>query len=294
MPVRIAVTLAILAAVVTAFAESEPCPPYDGFGFATIALPRPDGGVDLEWRLLAAPIYPLPLQPALFFDGVASDAGGPIELDCQEAFTFRVDAAQVAAVRHAIHATVLPHPTIPRALAALDPEVARAAYAQALPPGVEPWADVEWFAPPGALPWPLDRSEPPRDPDTPVVWPTRYADGSLVPDAVSFDGRAVERIARGRIGEEIAFDVTFDPSRSTAGSVAVTCLLDGRQIPAFDGAPYALRLLRHGEALFLPGRVTIAREGWQRLQCLMLSDQAAIGPYVWPRPLLAAYVWGDP
>jgi hypothetical protein len=229
----------------------------------------------------------------LFLDGLAIDAGGPIALACREAVTLHLDAAQVAGVRHGIHSTILPHPTIPRALSALDPTSALAAFARALPPGIEPWADVEWFPPPDATPWPLDRHEP-ADADTRIVWPNRYPDGTLVPDAVSFDGRATSRIARGRVGDEIAFDVTFDPSATTAGSVAITCLLDGRQIPAFGGEPIALRMLRHGEALFLPGRLTIAGEGWQRLQCLMLSDEAAIGPYVWPRPLLAAYVWGDP
>lgn len=292
MPLRIPFALALLVAFTAAFAEPEPCAPYDGFGFSTIAIPRPDGGIDLEWRLLAAPIYPLPLQPALFLDAVAVDAGKPVELDCQEAFTLHVDAARLAAVRHAIHVTVLPHPTIPRSLLAQDPAAALAAYARALPPGIEPWADVELHAPAGALPWPLDRR--PRDPTAPVVWPTRFPDGSLVPDGVSFGDFASRRIARARVGETIPFDVTFDPSAATAGSVAITCLLDGRQIPAFDGSSVALRMLHHGEALFLPGRLRVERQGWQRLQCLMLSDEAAIGPYVWPRPLLAAYVWGDP
>jgi hypothetical protein len=294
---HLAPLLAYLALQVAPLAYAEEvldCRPFDGFGFSTIGIPHDDGGLAIEWQLLAAPTYPLPLQPILFLDGIVHEALAPIELDCGETFTLRLDPEQVAALRHVAHVTVIPHPPVPAAFAALTPQEAFLRYAAAFPPDVDPWADVERYAPDHGLPWPLDRTPIPADPAHPPIWPTRFPDGSLLPDGVSFDGNVNRRLTRARVGEVIDFEITFDPSPASAGSVAITCLLDDRQIAAFDGALVTLRMLRYGEPLRLPAQLTLDRAGWQRLQCMMLSDEGVFGPYVWPRPLWAGYVWGEP
>jgi hypothetical protein len=90
------------------------------------------------------------------------------------------------------------------------------------------------------------------------------------------------------------FVLRYLPGERGGGPLVVTCLLDGDQIDAFDGRPFVLAEAAAGRLLVLEGEIVVPGPGWRRLHCLLLPDDAGERPVSWPRPLLAAYLWGDP
>jgi len=271
-----------------AWAEPSAACGRPGFiGLASTATPQPDGSLRLVLTITDAPVDPLPLLPAVFADGVLLETGGPIALACGAAHAWEAEAA-FARATHAVHWTLLPWPPVPPALLALGPEEAAARYATRLPPGLGPWSDVALLRPEGALPRPRPAMAPARD--------DRSAPVQLVDDAVTWwgdeDDRA--RLARAATGATLRFRLSYLAGPRGAGPVVATCLLDGRQIAAFEGAPTHDAVAITDRLLELVGEVTVPGPGWHRLQCLLLPDDPGERPSTWPRPLQAAYLWGEP
>lgn len=266
---------------------SEACGRPGFIGLASSVTLAPDGGLRLHLTLTDAPIDPLPVLPAVFADGVLLETGGPIALSCGAGEDWEAEAAFTLAA-HAVHWTLLPWPPVPPALLALGPEEAAARYATRLPPGLGPWSDVALLRPEGAPPRPRPAMAAARDDGA--------ATAQLVDDAVTWWGDDDERarLARAATGTTLRFRLSYLAGRRGAGPVVATCLLDGRQIAAFAGAPTHDAVATAGRLLELVGEVTVPGPGWHRLQCLLLPDDPGERPSTWPRPLQAAYLWGDP
>ena len=286
--------LALALAVASAWATSppEPCGRPDLIGLASTTSVAPDGALALTLTLTDAPVDPLHVLPAVFVDGRQLDGGGPVALACRAERAWRAPAA-FAEARHAVHWTLLPWPHVPPALAALTADEALARYAARLPPGLGPWADVELRRPAGALPAP--RAATPAVHDDGHLGP-RPLDAGLVDDAVEWlvDDGSPARLTRAPVGASVRFRLRFLPGERGAGPVLATCLLDGRQVDAFLGRPVHPSEAVAGRLLELHGALVVPGTGWQRLHCLLLPDDAGERPHTWPRPLLAAYLWGEP
>jgi len=272
---------------VTRAEPSEACGRPGFIGLASTATLAPGGRLRLHLTLTDAPIDPLPVLPAVFADGVLLETGGPIALSCGAAHDWETEAAFTLATR-AVHWALLPWPPVPPALLALGPDEAAARYATRLPPGLGPWSDVALLRPEGALPRPRPVVAAARD--------DRAGPMELVDDAVTWWGDQDERarLARAATGATLRFRLSYLAGPRGAGPVVATCLLDGRQIAAFAGAPTHDAVSIAGRLLELVGEVTVPGPGWHRLQCLLLPDDPGERPSTWPRPLQAAYLWGDP
>ena len=177
----------------------------------------------------------------------------------------------------------------------LDVDAALARFSDRALPGLYPWRDVETLRPPGATPWPRQvRADPARadEPERPGPQP------DLVDDAVEWWAEGVgerrPRLARAAVGATQRFVLHYLPGERGGGPLVATCLLDGDQIDAFDGQPFVLVEAVAGRLLALEGEIVVPGPGWHRLHCLLLPDDAGERPSTWPRPLLAAYLWGDP
>jgi hypothetical protein len=102
-----------------------------------------------------------------------------------------------------------------------------------------------------------------------------------------------DRLARVPVGASVPFRVQYTPGETGGGRLLVTCLLDERQVEAFDGEPFRVVEVPTHHLLELDGVVTLPRSGWHRLHCLLLSDQPGLDPPTLPRPLDALFLWGD-
>lgn len=282
---------AVLVAPVAASAWASPPCGQPGFvGLASYAELTGAGDLAVALTLTDAPVTPLTVLPRAFVDGVAVDAGGPLALACGEEIAWSVPAWRLSHARHAIHWTVLPWPPVAPVVAALDADAALARFGERGPPGLHPWSGVEVLRPAGATPWP--RAAPAGEAGR------RDAGDGLVDDAAEWvvgddPGRLV-RLARAPVGATQRFVLSYLPGERGGGPLVATCLLDGAQVPAFDGRPFVLVEAVAGRPLVLEGAVVVPGAGWRRLQCLLLPDEEGERPFAWPRPLLAAYLWGDP
>ena len=278
-----------------ASASPPPCGQPGFIGLARSSELTSAGDLVATLTLTDAAVASLSVLPRVFVDGLAVAAGGPLALPCGEEVTWSVSGEQLGRVDHAVHWTVLPWPPIAPAVAALDADEALARYRHRAPPGLFPWSDVETLRPPGATPWP--RATWTSAPGTlaPEVSGTPT---ELVDDAVEWvvagDDGSHERLARAPVGATQRFVLRYLPGRRGGGPLAATCLLDDRQVPAFDGLPFVLVEAVAGRLVALEGVVVVPGPGWHRLQCLMLPGDEGERPITWPRPLLAAYLWGDP
>jgi len=283
---------AVLVAPLTAGAWASP-PPCGQPGFVGLASSaRLTGAGDLRAVLLLtdAPVASLTVLPRVFVDGRSVDAGGPLRLVCGEEVAWSVPAERLGRARHAIHWTVLPWPPVAPAVAALDAEAALARYAERAPPGLFPWSGVEVLRPPAATPW-----RAPADADAAASSDRR---GGLTDDAVTWlaggDPERHPRLVRAPVGAARRFVLRYLPGERGAGRLLATCLLDDAQVAAFDGRPFAFVEALAGRPVVLEGAVVVPATGWHRLHCLLLPDAEGEPPLAWPRPLLAAYLWGDP
>ena len=253
------------------------------------------GDLVASLTLTDAAVASLSVLPRVFVDGLAVDAGGPLALPCGEEVAWSVPAGRIGRVEHAVHWTGVPWPPVAPAVAALDADEALVRYADRSPPGLYPWSDVELLRPPGATPWRRASSAGGPDADGPE---TSDPPSDLVDDAVEWvtlgePGRPV-RLARAPVGATQRFVLRYLPGQRGGGPMAATCLLDDRQVPAFDGRPFVLVEAVAGRLVALEAAVVVPGPGWHRLQCLLLPDDRGERPITWPRPLMAAYLWGDP
>lgn len=297
---RAVVLVAVLPGV--AWASSPPCGQPGLIGFASTAELTGAGHLVATLTLTDAAVASLSALPLVFVDGLAVDAGGPLALACGQEVAWSVPAGRIGRVEHAVHWTVLPWPPVAPAVAALDGGEALARYADRAPPGLYPWSDVELLRPPRATPWPRGTNASGPDTSTRALAASAPARGEppsdLVDDASEWlvggdDGRRV-RLARAPVGATQRFVLRYLPGQHGGGPLVATCLLDDRQVPAFDGLPFVLVEAVAGRLVALEGAVVVPGPGWHRLQCLLLPDDAGERPITWPRPLVAAYLWGDP
>jgi hypothetical protein len=285
----------LVAALPGVAGASPPCGQPGLIGLASTAELTSAGDLVASLTLTDAAVTSLSVLPRVFVDGLAVDAGGPLALSCGENVAWSVPASRIGRVEHAVHWTVLPWPPVAPAVAALDADEALARYGDRSPPGLYPWSDVELLRPPGATPWRRvgdangpDAAEPAASGPPPA----------LVDDAAEWvvggdDGRPV-RLARAPVGATQRFVLRYLPGDRGGGPLIATCLLDDRQVPAFDGRPFVLVEALAGRLVALEGAVVVPGPGWHRLQCLLLPDDEGERPIAWPRPLVAAYLWGDP
>jgi hypothetical protein len=285
---RAVVLLAALPGV--AWASSPACGQPAVIGLASTAEFSSAGDLVATLTLTDAAVASVTVLPRVFVDGLAVDAGGPLSLACGEEVAWSVPAERLGRVEHAIHWTVLPWPPVAPAVAELDADEALARYGDRAPPGLYPWSDVELLRPPGATPWQggPSQSEPERS-ESPA---------DLVDDAAEWvvggDDQRLVRITRAPVGATQRFVLRYLPGERGRGALVATCLLDDRQVPAFDGRPFVLVEAVAGRLVSLEGAVLVPGPGWHRLQCLLLPDDDGERPITWPRPLSAAYLWGDP
>ena len=290
---RALILVAVLPAV--AWASVAPCGQPGVIGLASTAELTSAGELVATLTLTDAPVAYVSVLPLVFADGLLVEAGAPLRLACGEEVGWSVPTVRLGRVAHAVHWTVLPWPPIAPAVAALDVDAALARFGDRALPGLFPWRHVETLRPPGATPWPrqvraeLARAEEPERPGLPP---------DLVDDAVEWWAEGVAerrpRLARAAVGATQRFVLHYLPGERGGGPLVVTCLLDGDQIDAFDGRPFVLVEAAGGRLLALEGEVVVPGLGWHRLHCLLLPDDAGERPATWPRPLLAAYLWGDP
>jgi hypothetical protein len=285
---RAVVLLAALPGV--AWASSPACGQPAVIGLASTAELSSAGDLVATLTLTDAAVASVTVLPRVFVDGLAVDAGGPLSLACGEEVAWSVPAERLGRVEHAIHWTVLPWPPVAPAVAELDADEALARYGDRAPPGLYPWSDVELLRPPGTTPWKgaTSQSEPERS-EMPA---------DLVDDAAEWvvggdEGHFV-RLARAPMGATQRFVLRYLPGERGGGPLVATCLLDDRQVPAFDGRPFVLVEAAAGRLVSLEGAVLVPGPGWHRLQCLLLPDDDGERPITWPRPLIAAYLWGHP
>ena len=289
---RAVVLVAALAGVAGA---SPPCGQPGLIGLASTAELTSAGDLVASLTLTDAAVASLSVLPRVFVDGLAVASGGPLALSCGEEVAWSLPAGRLGRVEHAVHWTVLPWPPVAPAVAALDADEALARYADRAPPGLYPWSDVGLLRPPGARPWPPAPSAGGPAASGPEAGVPPF---DLVDDAVEWvvegDDRRLARLARGPVGATQRFALRYLPGRRGGGPMVATCLLDDRQVPAFDGRPFVLVEAVAGRLVALEGAVVVPGPGWHRLQCLLLPDDPGERPIAWPRPLVAAYLWGDP
>lgn len=290
---RAAVLIAALPLV--AWGSAAPCGHPGVIGLASTAELTSAGELVAALTLTDAPVAAVSVLPLVFADGRLVEAGAPLRLACGEEVRWSVPPERLGRVAHAVHWTALPWPPIAPAVAALDADAALLRFGDRALPGLYPWRDAETLRPPGATPWPREvGAEPSRwgEPDPSGDPP------ALVDDAVEWwvedGGVARARLARGATGSRMRFVLRYLPGERGGGPLVVTCLLDGDQIDAFDGRPFVLAEAAAGRLLVLEGELVVPGPGWRRLHCLLLPDDAGERPVSWPRPLLAAYLWGDP
>jgi hypothetical protein len=285
----------LVAALPGVAGASPPCGQPGLIGLASTAEVTAAGDLVASLTLTDAAVASLSVLPLVFVDGLVVDAGGPLALSCGEEVAWSVPAGRIGRVEHAVHWTVLPWPPVAPAVAALDADEALARYVDRSPPGLYPWSDVALLRPPGATPWRRaasaggtgaggpDASNPPSGPvDDAVEWVVRGENGRPV------------RLVRAPVGATQRFMLRYLPSQRGGGPMVATCLLDDRQVLAFDGRPIVHVEAETGRLVALEGTVVVPGPGWHRLQCLLLPDDHGERPLAWPRPLVAAYLWGDP
>jgi len=282
------------------WASPPPCGQPGLIGLASTAALRSSGELVVTLTLTDAAVASLSVLPLVFVDGLAIDAGGPLVLACGQETAWSVPAEGIGRADHAIHWTVLPWPPVAPAVAALDADEALARYGDRAPPGLYPWSDVEVLRPPGATPWTRATrvSGPARGETAGGRAVTGGMPTDLVDDAAEWvvggDERRLVRLARAPVGATQPFVLRYLPGERGAGPLVATCLLDDLQVPAFDGQPLVLVEAETGRLVDLEGAVVVPGPGWHRLQCLLLPDDDGERPITWPRPLIAAYLWGDP
>lgn len=265
-------------------AAPEPCGEASGFGVLQEGAVAPDGRLALRWTLLVAPRPTARVRPLVFVDGRLAADLGPIELACATPMDRTVPDLRA---RRTVHWLLHGWPPVPDELAALDFPGAVAAYAARQPPGVFAPADVGWHRVAGA---------PPLGRDAAPVRPVP-ADDPLAEDEVAVRGAGIVaegaggRLVRAAVGDRVPVRVAY--TSPDAADAVVTCLLDGAQVDAFDGAPWRAVRLEPGRRLVVDGSVPVPAPGWHRLHCLLLPDDATRAPFEVPRPLLALYLWGD-
>jgi hypothetical protein len=276
------------------------CGRSDGIGAFYDAHIGADTTFTLTLNLTDSPHAPLALQPLLFVDGVlqVGEDATAITLPCGEAQTWRHPLAHAHTI---VHWSLAPLPWIDPLLAGLDLEHVWRTFAEQPLPQREGWVSVNPIRMRDAPTAPITRQQPLWG-FPPIATATRYgghadvwedgivwiADGTQPVVNVTAEGT----LARAKVGGQQPFMVRFLPGRLGAGAVALTCLLNGIQIPAFEGALLAPAVARAGEAVRWLGSVTVASPGWQRLHCYLLPEVTS--GEAWPRPLMAAYLWGDP
>ena len=288
---RHALTALLIAALVVLAGGAQAAPPADGcgrpdrIGLASRAELTAAGALRLALTVTDAPIDPLTVRPLVFVDGRLRFDAGPLRLPCRVELGWTTPPTGVA---HAVHWTLFPWPMVPPTLAALTPDEALLRYAGREPPGLYPWADVELLRPAGA--GPAAGTAPVRGRAAPP--------GALVDDRVEVlapDGAPLDaRLVRAPAGRLLAFRLRFLAGEFGAGSALATCLLDERQLEAFDGRPWRAATVAAGHLLEIDGAVVVPGPGWHRLHCLLLPDAPGERPRTLPRPLLAVYLWGDP
>jgi hypothetical protein len=290
---RAAVLITALPAI--AWASATPCGQPGVIGLASTAELTGSGELVATLTLTDAPVAAVSVRPLVFADGVLVESGAPLRLACGEEVGWSVPAERLGRVAHAVHWTVLAWPPIAPAVAALDADAAIVRFGERALPGLYPWRDVETLRPPGAAPWPREVRAAPAwvdEPERAGVPP------DLVDDAVEWwvedGGERRPRLARAAAGSAQRFVLQYLPGEHGGGPLVVTCLLDRDQIDAFDGRPFVLVEAVAGRLLVLEGEIVVPGPGWHRLHCLLLPDDAGERPATWPRPLLAAYLWGEP
>ncbi len=276
-------------------ASSPPCGQPGLIGLARTSELTSAGDLVATLTLTDAAVASLSALPLVFVDGLAVDAGGPLALACGREVAWSVPAEAIGRVEHAVHWTVLPWPPVAPAVAALTGDEALARYTDRAPPGLYPWSDVALLRPAGAAPWPREgraNESDGRGRDAAAAPP------GLVDDAAEWvvggDAGGLARLARAPVGATKRFVLRYLPGERGGGPLVATCLLDDRQVPAFDGLPFVLVEAVAGRLVALDGVVVVPGPGWHRLQCLLLPDDDGERPITWPRPLIAAYLWGDP
>lgn len=299
-------------------AAAEACGHPGFIGLASHADVGEDGVLRVRWTLTDAPVVPLTALPVAFADGRrvaaaveptgdpdAAAAPLPVTLACGEEVAWSVPVPPGAIV----HWTLLPWPPVPPALAALDAEGAWRTYAERPPPGRFPWTDVAWVpgaadaSPRDAGGLPPFEAGPGEGPAVPP--PTRPAGdaevgtaGTLLDDGVLWHPGPARAgggyLARGAVGERRRFDLRYQPGTAGAGRAWAVCLLDGRQIAPFDGRAVVAAHLVADRAWVIEGDVVVPGPGWHRLTCLLLGEPGEHPGATAPRPLLSAFVWGDP
>lgn len=264
--------------------EPRACGALDGLGFVAEGA-LVDGDLRATWTLVAAPVDAPVLRPLVFVDGVLRADFGPVAFPCERPVA--VDVPDLGA-RDAVHWLLHGWPPVPSALAALGFEEARVAYAARVPPGTFALADVGFDRPVGGRPRATEAA-------------AAGAAGALGEDRVEVpasalppdgrDGRGGdERLVRAPVGALLPIRIVY--AASDAARVLATCLLDGKQVPVFAGAPARAARLEPGALLVLDGAVRVPGPGWHRLHCLLLPDDVDPATPVPPRPLSALYVWG--
>lgn len=287
--VRRSIVVAALAAALAVgpAANARGCGPSDIIGVGSLGHLDDDGALTLELTASASPIDPLTVTLLVFADGVLTSSGGPLDLPCGEPVVVTTPATSLA---HALHWTLMHRPAVSPLFDGLDPDDVLARYADGLPPGSWPvFVDAPLLRTAAAIPFTPRLPSPVRAVE---VGPGLWLDDrvALLDDHL---GVREDRIARVPVGEPVPFRVHYTPGTSGAGQMLVTCLLDEGQMMAFDGAPFRVVEIPTHHLLELDGVVTLARPGWHRLHCLLLSDEPGREPPTLPRPLDALFLWGD-
>lgn len=283
---RAGLTAAIALALGTT-SHAAACGPSDIIGIGSVGHLAEDGRLMLELTASAAPIDPLTVTLLVFVDGVLTPTGIPLDLPCDEPVVMATHATHVS---HAVHWTLMHRPPVSPLFDGLAPEEVLARYADTLPPGAWPvFVDAPLLRPSDAQPFEGPLPSPVRAVEVgPDLWIEDRV--VLLDDEGSVDAR---RLVRVPVGRPVAFRVHYTPGAAGAGPLLVTCLLDERQLPAFDGAPFRVVAVPMHHLLELDGIVTLPRPGWHRLHCLLLSDEPGREPPTLPRPLDALFLWGD-
>ncbi|MDF1523006.1 MAG: hypothetical protein P1P87_09335 [Trueperaceae bacterium] len=286
------VALALAGAWATAQAPADAAPvacgDLAGVGLLADGGLRPDGTLAATWTLIAAPTGTLVQRPLVFVDGRLVADLGPVAFPCGQPVALEL---RDLAPAHAVHWVLHGWPPVPSDLMPLGFDEARAAYAGRFPPGTFALADVGFARPAGGLPAsgaPV-RTRP-MPPGALVDDRVEVPAEDLDPSGVDGAGGA-DRWVRAPVGADLPIRIVYEAPDDAA--VLATCLLDGEQVAAFDGAVVRPAHLSAGGLLEVDGRVRVAAPGWHRLHCLLLPDAADGGADHPPRPLLALYLWGE-
>jgi len=277
-----ALTLAIGAS-----ANAAGCGPSDIIGIGSRGHLGDDGALTLELTATASPIDPLTVTVLVFVDGVLSAGSGALDLPCDETVVVTTPPSPVV---HAVHWTLMHRPAVSPLFEGLEPELVLGRYAAGLPPGAWPvFVDAPVLRTRGGIPFAPATSTPVRAVE---VGPDLWVEDRVVLVDDDLNARD-DRLARLPVGAPAPFRVHYTPGEHGAGRLLVTCLLDERQVEAFDGEPFRVVEVPTHHLLELDGVVTLPRPGWHRLHCLLLSDEPGSEPPTLPRPLDALFLWGD-